>query len=256
MTDNAPLLEARGISKRYGHVQALDDVSLEVYPNEVVALVGDNGAGKSTLIKILSGVYLLDSGSIRVRGEEARFHSPHDAAKAGIATLYQDLALVEGRSVAANLYLGQEFTRFGIFVDRRRITEEAGRVIVELRAHIPSVKLPVRLLSGGQRQVVAIGRAVVRGGEMLIMDEPTAALGVAEAGRVLDLVVELRERGKSVLIVSHNLEHVWRIADRIVVLNRGRVVGSRRRDESSVDEIVRMIVYGSSEPDAGPIVAG
>jgi len=241
-----PLLEAHGISKRYGHVQALDDVSLAIHKDEVVALVGDNGAGKSTLIKILSGVYMFDSGSIRVRGEDARFHSPHDAARAGIATLYQDLALVDSRSVAANLYLGREFTR-GPFVDRRRINREATRVIQELGAHVPSVQVPARLLSGGQRQVVAIGRATVQGGELMIMDEPTAALGVAEAARVLDLVVDLRNRGKSILIVSHNLEHVWRIADRIVVLNRGRVVGERRRAESSVDEIVRMIVYGSAD---------
>lgn len=242
------LVSAHGISKRYGHVQALDDVSIDVGAGEVVALLGDNGAGKSTLIKILSGVYVADEGTVTVRGERVEFHSPQDAARAGIATLYQDLALVEGRSVAANLFLGREFTR-GPFIDQRRIIEEARKVIEGLRADVPSVTVPVRMLSGGQRQVVAIGRAVAQGGEIIIMDEPTAALGVAESRRVLTLVDELRANGKSVLIVSHNLEHVWQIADRIVVMNRGRVVGTRRRTETTVEEVVRMIIYGAADPD-------
>jgi ABC-type sugar transport system ATPase subunit len=250
-----PILEATGVCKRFGHVQALLNVDIEVWDDEVLALVGDNGAGKSTLIKILSGAYALDDGVIRIYGEERRFHTPHDAGRAGIATLYQDLALVEMRSVAANLFLGREPSH-GPFVDRRRVMQEARRVIAELRADIPSVSVPVAMLSGGQRQVVAIGRALVQGGELIIMDEPTAALGVAESKRVLDLVDELRSRGKSVLIVSHNLEHVWRVADRIVVLNRGVVVGARRRDETTVEEIVRMIVYGSAAATEPMALAG
>ncbi len=250
-----PLLEARAISKRFGHVQALRDVDIEIFENEVVALVGDNGAGKSTLIKILSGVYTTDEGVIRVRGKEKRFPNPHAAGSAGIATLYQDLALVDTRSVAANLFLGRELTR-GPFVARRRMLSEARRVIADLKADIPSVSVPVAMLSGGQRQVVAIGRALVQGGELMILDEPTAALGVAESGQVLDLVADLRERGKSILIVSHNLEHVWRVADRIVVLSRGRVVGARDRKNTTVEEIVRMIVYGAAAPDAAGALAG
>ena len=240
-----PLLKAYGISKRYGHVQALAGVDIEIARAEVVALVGDNGAGKSTLIKTLSGVLRPDDGTIEMRGEPVRMHSPHQAVALGIATLYQDLALVDTRSVAANLFLGREFKR-GPFVDRRRMNREARRALEELRADIPSVRAPVARLSGGQRQAVAIGRAVIQGGDLFIMDEPTAALGVVESGRVLELVEQLRDQGRAVLIVSHNLEHVWRIADRVVVLSRGRVVGSRRKHETTIDEVVRMIVYGAA----------
>jgi ABC-type sugar transport system ATPase subunit len=239
----APIAELRGVSKTFGHVEALADVDFSVMPGEVVALVGDNGAGKSTLIKILAGVYEPTAGKVYVDGEPVHFRHPADAVKLGISTVYQDLALVDGRTVAANLFLGREFTR-GPFVDRKRMSEEARRAVRDLRADIPSVDVPVYMLSGGQRQAVAIGRAVVQGGRVIVMDEPTASLGVAEVKRVLDLVEELRSQGRSVVLISHNLNHVWQVADRIVVLHRGHVAGDVVRDESSEEDVVRLILFG------------
>ena len=239
-----PVLELRQVSKVFGHVQALDRVDFQLGSHEVVALVGDNGAGKSTLIKVLSGVYQASSGTVFVDGEPVSFGTPADAVAHGISTVYQDLALVDGRSVAANLFLGREFVK-GPFIDTKRIVREAKRVIRELKADIPSVAVPVGMLSGGQRQAVAIGRAVAQGGRVIVMDEPTASLGVAETTRVLELVAELKAQGKSVLIISHNLQHVWHVADRIVVLHRGRVVGDSPRQETSVEQMVKRILFGS-----------
>jgi ABC-type sugar transport system ATPase subunit len=239
-----PILETVGIRKAFGHVQALDDVSISLWSGEIVALLGDNGAGKSTFIKVLSGVYTPDGGDILIEGRAVRFHSPADAVAAGISTVYQDLALVDSRSVAANLFLGREFTR-GPFVDQRRLYREAEQAIKDLRADLPSVRVPAGYLSGGQRQAVAIGRAVVQGGRIIIMDEPTAALGVAEAERVLGLAEDLRAAEKAVLVISHNLQHVWAVADRIIVLHRGQLVGMVRKDETTVEQVVQLIVYGS-----------
>jgi ABC-type sugar transport system ATPase subunit len=241
---DVPILELRGVCKVFGHVQALDDIDFRLNAHEVVALVGDNGAGKSTLIKVLSGVYQPTKGEVAVDGEPVRLHTPADAVAYGVSTVYQDLALVDSRSVAANLFLGREFTR-GPFIDRARITRSARQLIKELKADIPSVDVPVMMLSGGQRQAVAIGRAVAQGGRVIIMDEPTASLGVAETRRVLDLVLELKRQGKSLLIISHNLQHVWEVADRVVVLHRGRVVGDSVRAETSIERMVKLILFGA-----------
>jgi ABC-type sugar transport system ATPase subunit len=249
-----PLLELRAVSKVFGHVQALDRVDFRLDRHEVVALVGDNGAGKSTLIKVLSGVYQPSAGEVLVRDERVVFKTPADAVAHGISTVYQDLALVDGRSVAANLFLGQEFVK-GPFIDRKRIVSEAKRLIKELKADIPSVTIPVVMLSGGQRQAVAIGRAVAQGGEVIIMDEPTASLGVAETRRVLELVNELKSQGKSVLIISHNLQHVWDVADRIVVLHRGKVVGDSPRAETSIEQMVKRILFGALADSLGDVAA-
>jgi ABC-type sugar transport system ATPase subunit len=240
-----PILSMRGISKEFGHVRALDDVDLDVFPQEILALVGDNGAGKSTLIKIASGVYQPDRGKLYVDGAETHFANPHVAREHGIATVYQDLALADDRDVASNLYLGREPTRF-LMVDKKRMDRDARDILNRLRSSIPSVRTRVGLLSGGQRQAVAIGRAVSQGGRMFILDEPTAALGVRESANVLRLIIELRDQGSAVVIISHNLNHVFSIADRITVMRRGRNVGTRRKAESSADEIVSMIT-GASE---------
>jgi len=238
------LLEARGVGKLFGHVRALHDVSFDVRAGEVLAILGDNGAGKSTLIKILAGAYDPTEGEILVRGEKVEFSQPSDASAAGIATVYQDLALVETRDVAANLFLGREYRR-GPFVDRRRIYREAEEILSALTMRLPSVRVPIYLLSGGQRQAVAIGRVLVGGADIVIMDEPTAALGVQESERVLSLVRDLRDQGKAVIIISHNLQQVWQTANRVMVMHLGRVAGIRERDKSSVDEIVKLIVYGA-----------
>lgn len=241
-----PVLSAKGLGKVFGHVCALSDVSFELYAGEVLAVLGDNGAGKSTLIKVLSGAYDPSEGQIFVRGEPANFTKPADAAAAGISTVYQDLALVDTRDVAANLFLGREFHR-GPFVDRRRIYREAEALLSTLTIKLPSVRVPVYLLSGGQRQAVAIGRVLVGGADVVIMDEPTAALGVQESERVLTLVRDLRDAGKAVILISHNLQQVWQTADRIMVLHLGRVAGIRQRDSSTVDDIVKLIVHGGEE---------
>jgi len=241
------LLRVEGLGKTFGHVEALRDVSFELRAGEILGLLGDNGAGKSTLIKILSGLYSLDQGRMEVRGEEVRFGRPGDALRAGIATVYQDLALVDTRDVAANLFLGREFTR-GPFLDRKRGLREATRILTELGIKLPSARVSVGMLSGGQRQAVAVARTVVQGADIVIMDEPTAALGVSESAKVMALARQLRAAGKGVLIISHNLEQIWGVADRFMVLRLGRLAGLREREHTSVPEIVQLIVYGAETP--------
>jgi ABC-type sugar transport system ATPase subunit len=236
----SPLLQARGINKAYGHVQALSGVDFDVTHGETVALVGDNGAGKSTFTKIICGALQPDAGEISLDGERVSFGSPGDAAKHGIAVVYQDLALIDTRDVAANVFLGREPGR--IFVSRRLMRRESRRVLDELKIGVPSVRTLVGQLSGGQRQTVAIARAVHQGGRLVIMDEPTAALGVQGQRKVLQLIDDLREQGSSVVVISHNLEHVFSVADRIVVLRAGRVAGARRKSEATPEEIVQLIV--------------
>jgi ABC-type sugar transport system ATPase subunit len=245
-----PLLDARGISKAYGHVQALSGVDFHVAHGETVALVGDNGAGKSTFTKIICGALQPDAGEISLDGEPVSFASPSDAAERGIAVVYQDLALVDTRDVAANVFLGREPGR--IFVSRRLMRREARRVLADLRIGVPSVRTLVGQLSGGQRQAVAIARAVHQGGRLVIMDEPAAALGVEGQRKVLQLIEDLREQGSSVVVISHNLDHVFSVADRIVVLRGGRLIGERRKTEATPEEIVQMIVGArSTEPARG-----
>lgn len=238
----APVVELRKVSKYYGHVRALHQVDFVLLPEEIHALVGDNGAGKSTLIKILSGAIVPSAGEVLVRGRPVHFTSPNDAFAAGIATLYQDLALVGCRDIADNLFLGREPTRFGIFVDRPRMVRQAREMIASLRQmNISDVAAKVSDLSGGQRQAVAIGRAVHEGRSILLLDEPTAALGVRESHQMLSLIESLKAEGRSILIVSHSMAHVFRIADRITVLRGGEVVGSVLKAETTPDEVVKMI---------------
>ena len=235
-----PLLLAQGIRKAFGTVQALSDARIDVRAGEIVALVGDNGAGKSTLIKVLSGAHRPDSGDIIVRGQNATIHSPNDAFDLGIATVYQDLALLPTRDVVANLYVGRELTKNGL-LDRRKMTEEANRVVRQLRTNLPSVNTPVRYLSGGQRQAVAIARVVHFGAEILLLDEPTAALGVKESHEMLTLIENLKLQNKGIIVVSHNLAHVFRICDRITVLRHGETVASLVKSETDSTEVVRLI---------------
>jgi len=235
-------LQGRGLSKSFGHVRALQDVDIDVFEGEVLAIVGDNGAGKSTLTKILSGVYQPDKGEIRVEGRPVRIPNPREAREFGIATVFQNLALVDCRDVATNLFLGREPTRWGIFVDRRKMLADARRVIADLRVNVPSLTVEAGQLSGGQRQSVAIGRATSQQARIIIMDEPTAALGVRESRKVLDLILRLKAAGIGVVVISHNMRHVFSIFDRVMVLRHGRLVGVRRKGETTPDEIVRLIV--------------
>lgn len=239
-----PILSLRGISKYFGGVHALEDVDFDVYPQEIVALVGDNGAGKSTLVKIIAGVYQPTRGQVFFLNQPVELHGPRDAQILGIEIVYQELALIETRDVPANFFLGREPVRgrLGIFVDRKKMVEDTVRTLQELGIALPSLQTPVRYLSGGQRQALAIGRVMPWGGKIIIMDEPTAALGVKESRRVLDLILRLKEKGCSVIVISHNMRHVFNVADRIVVLRGGRKVGDKKKAETTPDEIVKLIV--------------
>jgi simple sugar transport system ATP-binding protein len=242
-----PLLEAVNISKRFGGVHALDNVSFRLDPGEVVALAGDNGAGKSTLIKIISGVFQPDEGELRYQGETAVFENPQDARRRGIETIYQDLALADNLDVGANVFLGREPMKrvFGLPVlDRGRMRAEAADALEALDIGLDRLDRPVRALSGGQRQCVAIGRAIHWKARVLIMDEPTAALGVPEQRRVMALIRNLKSSGVGVIFISHNLGDIFDVTDRIVVLRRGINAGERPTKGAQADEIVRMMVGG------------
>ena len=236
------------MTKHYGPIHAVDDVSLTVGQAEIVAVVGDNGAGKSTLAKMLSGAVHPDAGEILVNGEAVQFHGPGDARAAGIETIYQDLALLPNLDVITNLYLGREQRRTGVgglarVLDRRAMREDAKRHLGDLRINIPRITgTAVEAMSGGQRQSVAIARAVMWASKLLIMDEPTAALGVAQSAAVLDLVRRVRERGTSVVIISHILPHVLELADRIVVIRHGRRVADLPADGVTQDRLIALIV--------------
>ena len=240
----APVLAARSVSKSYGGVAAVRNVTLEFPSGSVTAIVGDNGAGKSTLIKILSGVIQPDSGHLEVDGREVRFSSPHTARALGVETVHQDLALADHRDVAENLFMGRELTyRIGplAILATGRMRKEASKAIADLQVRIPSVRHEVRQLSGGQRQAIAIGRAVHWGSRLLIMDEPMAALGLQEAARVQDLIRRLRERSITQVIVSHNLDHVFSVSTRIAVMRLGQLVGLKDTAATTHEEVVHMV---------------
>ncbi|NTU78593.1 MAG: sugar ABC transporter ATP-binding protein [Chloroflexales bacterium] len=246
MAATQPILYVSDVVKRFGGLTAVAQVSLSVHAGEVVGLLGDNGAGKSTLIKVISGVYRPDSGTIVLDGQERQFASPMDARRQGIETIYQDLALCENMDASANIFLGREPVRraLGVLerVDRPHMQREAKGVLDQLDIHIPDLKQPISRLSGGQRQAVAIARAVYWNARLMIMDEPTAALGVPEQRKVLDLVRTLRDRGVPVILISHNLQDVFAVADRVVVMRRGRKVGERTISATSSDELVGLMV--------------
>ncbi len=244
----APLLEVRNLSKNFGPVQALNDLSMLVRAGEVVALAGDNGAGKTTLIKAISGVYQPSSGEILLKGQPVHFASPHEARDRGIETIYQDLALADNLTIGANIFLGREPMRraFGFLpvLDRARMAAAAKSTMALLDFHVSRLDAPVSNFSGGQRQAVAIGRAVYWDAQILIMDEPTAALGVPEQRKVIQLILQLKAQGRGVIFISHNLQDIFAVADRIVVLRRGVQAGERRIAETSHDEVVRLMVGG------------
>jgi simple sugar transport system ATP-binding protein len=251
--DKAPqtarlLLEADKMSKRFGGVHALKDVSLTLHPGEVLALAGDNGAGKSTLIKIISGVHPADGGVMRYEGKEIKLDNPHQARAYGIETIYQDLALADNLDVGANVFLGREPVRrfLGLLpiIDRGLMRSEAEKTLRALDIHIHRHSMPIRSLSGGQRQSVAIGRAIHWKARVLIMDEPTAALGVPEQRKVMELITKLKQSGVGVIFISHNLIDIFQVSDRIMVLRRGTKVGEVRTAETNPDAIVKLMVGG------------
>ena len=233
------VLTLRGISKSFGAVAALTDIDLEVDSSEIVALVGDNGAGKSTLVKVLAGVHSPDSGSIAFAGDELHLSSPSAAIERGIATVFQDLALCDNLDVVQNLFLGRELSP--IRLDEVQMELRAWDLLRQLSAKIPSVRIPIASLSGGQRQTVAIARSLLGEPKLIILDEPTAALGVAQTAEVLNLVERLKERGLGVILISHNMDDVLAVADRVVVLRLGQNNGTFRVKDSSREEIIAAI---------------
>jgi ABC-type sugar transport system ATPase subunit len=241
------ILEARNICKRYGRVQAIDDITLQLERKEILALVGDNGAGKSTLIKIIAGALKKDSGEIFLEGERVDLENPMHAKSLGIEVVYQDLSLINFLNVYQNLFLGRELQkRIGFLkvLDQRRMERESIEKLKTLGVKVKNCREWVSRLSGGQRQSVAVAKAASFGKKIVILDEPTAALGVEEAHHVLQIVRELKNKGGSVIIITHNMEHAFSVADRFLVIRLGRVVGVRRKSETNIDEIVKMITGG------------
>jgi D-xylose transport system ATP-binding protein len=251
--ERQPLLVLHNISKRFGAVQVLHDVDFEIFPGEVVALVGDNGAGKSTLIKVMSGIHRADAGAIVWQGRNRHLTSPSDATALGIATVYQDLALCDNLDVVANLYLGHERTGVSMLMDETTMERDATVLLRRLSVSIPTVRTPVASLSGGQRQSVAVARATMGDPKLVILDEPTAALGVPQTRQVLALIDRLREEGLAVIIISHNLVDVFQVADRIVVLRLGRRVATMDAADSTADQVVAAMT-GAAEADVAQVL--
>jgi fructose transport system ATP-binding protein len=239
-----PILSARGIHKRYGNVTAIDGADFDLYPGEILAVIGDNGAGKSSLIKVLSGATIPDEGTVSLDGEEVSFKSPLEARRAGIETVYQDLAVAPALDIATNLFLGREKRRAGplgsVFrmIDHKGMKEEADKQMKALQIGIRSMSQPVETLSGGQRQGVAVARAAAWARKLVIMDEPTAALGVKESGQVLELIKRVRDNGLPVILISHNMPHVFEIADRIHIHRLGKRVAIVDPKETSMHDVV------------------
>jgi len=234
-----PVLSIRGISKRFGAVQALTDVDLDIYPGEVVAIIGDNGAGKSTLVKVLSGVHTPDAGEITYEGKRVSISSPSASQALGIATVYQDLALCDNLDVVGNLFLGREIG--GRTLDEEGMEKRSWGLLRQLSAKMPSVRTAVASLSGGQRQTVAIARSLIGEPRVVILDEPTAALGVAQTAEVLNLIEQLRRRGHGVVLISHDMANVQAVADRIAVLRLGRNNGTFRVSDVTYEDIISAI---------------
>jgi D-xylose transport system ATP-binding protein len=243
---NTPVLSLKGVSKRFGPVEALSDVDFEVNPAEVVALVGDNGAGKSTLVKTIAGIHAADTGTISFEGEEVTITSPTDAVALGIATVYQDLALCDNLDVVENLFLGREESADGPAavvgqLDEVGMEKQTGELLENLAVTITDVRAEVGTMSGGQRQQVAIARSLLGDPKLVMLDEPTAALGVRQTAQVLALIKRLKEQGHAVLVISHNLADVFEVADRIYVLRLGRGAGDFPADQTNQEKVVAAI---------------
>ncbi len=253
-----PLLQAVNLTKKFGGLTAVDNVSVNIFPGEVVGLVGDNGAGKSTLIKMVSGVYQPNDGKIVFEGKDVTFSGPREARDMGIETIYQDLALAENLDAPSNIFLGREMKRHYLAglvntLDRNKMSNEATKVLARLDIQLPSLTQQIRNLSGGQRQSVAIARTIYWNAKMVIMDEPTAALGVSEQRKVLRLVRTLAEQGVPVIIISHNMQDVFAVSDRIVVMRRGMKVGELVAAKTTPDEVVSLMVGAEAVHEMGVI---
>jgi fructose transport system ATP-binding protein len=261
-TGPEPVLSARGLVKRYGHVTAIDGADFDLLPGEVLAVIGDNGAGKTSLIKALTGALAPDAGEIRLHGEPIRFGGPQDARQHGIETVYQDLAVAASMDISSNMFLGREIRRPGVLgsvfrmLDKKAMRRESAAHMAELKIGLGSLSQSVETLSGGQRQAVAVARAVAWARSVVVMDEPTAALGVKESAQVLDLIRRVRDRGVPVILISHNMPHVFEIADRVHVHRLGRREALIRPSDYTMAEVVAIMTGALSvRPDGGTVVA-
>jgi len=246
---NEPLLKMRGISKKFGSVQALYNVDFELFDCEILGLIGDNGAGKTTLIKLISGAYLPDKGEIFLRGKQVNILDPRNAKTLGIETVYQDLVLADKLNIAENIFLGREHLKNFLgtpirILDKKRMEAETLPTLRRLRIDIESPRAKVETLSGGQRQATAIAKSIFWQARIIVMDEPTAALGVAETMKVRQITLDLKKEGASVILISHNLEDIFSVADRVIVLRGGRRVGDRLLSKTSRDELVKLMITG------------
>lgn len=255
-----PVLQARGLVKRYGHVTALDGADFDLLPGEVLAVIGDNGAGKTSLIKALTGALQPDEGEILLDGRAVRFRDPLDARRHGIETVYQDLAVAASLDIATNMFLGREIRKPGplgkVFrmLDKKRMREESAKHMADLKIGLRSLTQPVESLSGGQRQGVAVARAVAWASHVVVMDEPTAALGVKESGQVLDMIKRVRDRGTPVVLISHNMPHVFEIADRIHVQRLGRRVAQIKPGDFNMAQVVAIMTGAMQVADGKAVV--
>ena len=245
-----PLVELKNISLSFGGVRAVDNVSLDLYPGEVVGLLGHNGAGKSTLIKILAGAYQMDEGEIWIEGKKASIHSPRDARRHNIETIYQTLALADNLDAPSNLFLGRELTNKSGLVDDARMEAETRKIMARLNPNFKKISEPVSALSGGQRQSVAIARAVYFNAKILIMDEPTAALGVHESKMVADLIKELKAQGLGIFLISHDTREMLELCDRVSVMKNGALIGTEKVGDVTEDDILSMIIMGKARDAA------
>lgn len=247
-----PVIQVEHINKHFGGVYAVHDVSFDLCPGEVLALVGDNGAGKSTLVKIISGAYQADEGDIYIMGKKVRMENPMQARSMGIETIYQHLALMNNLDIPANIFMGREIRAKGLFgklglMDLKEMRNRSVELLKGFEIRVPDPNREVMNLSGGQRQMVTISRAVYFQAQVIIMDEPTAALGVSETRKVYEFIHRLKEQGIAVIIISHNINEVFNVADRFLVLKTGKVVGIKHKEETEIDQIVTMIISGKNE---------
>jgi ABC-type sugar transport system ATPase subunit len=249
------IVQLKGICKRFGGIDALADVDLELRRGEIMGIVGDNGAGKSTLMKVLSGAYVADEGEIWVEGKKVHIRNPQDSTDLGIGMIYQDLALFNNFDVAKNIFVGREYTRgpFGVVLDKKRMYKKAEDLIRELKVDIKSPRQQVLTMSGGQRQMVACARAIAFESKILIMDEPTAALGVTEANKLLGLIRNLADKGLSILLITQRIPDILAIADRVFVLKGGKRQGVLNVGEVTLDDVVTLIVGGKDKAEAEPV---
>lgn len=246
---NKPMIQMDGIVKQFGSITALDNMNFQAFGGEITAIVGDNGSGKSTLIQILTGCLKPDQGVIRIKDRIFRSLTVKEAMEQGITAVYQDLALDNCKDCAGNLFLGRELLRFGLFLDHRAMYRESERLLKQLHIHIPDIRQPVEKMSGGQRQAVAIARAVYQNGDIMIFDEPTSAMGMKETARIMKLFCALKEQGKTIILISHNLFQVFDISDRICVIKNGRQVDSFLTKDSSPEQLYQTIIEKEEQTD-------